>query len=67
MYIASALLVSGEYRRDQVWITSKDLYGKSSLHRMSDLKTSRAKVNLTNRIIEGAFGCNPEMFLKNNT
>ena len=61
------LLVSGEYRRDQVWITSKDLYGKSSLHRMSDLKTSRAKVNLTNRIIEGAFGCNPEMFFENNT
>ena len=34
---------------------------------MSDLKTSRAKVNLANRILEGAFGCNPDLFFDNNT
>lgn len=61
------LLVDGNYRRDQVWVTAKDCCGKSELHRMSDLKTSRAKVNLANRILEGAFGCNPDLFFDNNT
>ena len=40
------LLVSGNFRRDQVWVTSKDNYGKSTLHRLNECKTSRAKVNL---------------------
>lgn len=61
------LLVDGDYRRDQVWVTTKDSYGKSTLHRLSDLKTSRAKVNLANKILENAFGCNPDMFFDNNT
>lgn len=60
------LLVNGDFRRDQVWITSKDKFGKSSMHRMSDLKTSHAKTNLYKRITENAFGCNPEFFFKNN-
>lgn len=58
------LLLEGAFRRDQVWIASKDALGKSSLHRLSDYKTSRAKVNLTNKILEGAFGCNPNIFFK---
>jgi AAA15 family ATPase/GTPase len=58
------LLLDGEFRRDQVWITNKDAFGKSNLYRLSDYKTSRAKVNLTNRILEGAFGCNPDVFFK---
>ena len=58
------LLLDGEFRRDQVWVASKDTLGKSTLHRLSDYKTSRAKVNLTNRILEGAFGCNPDIFFK---
>lgn len=58
------LLLDGEFRRDQVWVASKDAIGKSTLHRLSDYKTSRAKVNLTNRILEGAFGCNPDIFFK---
>ena len=58
------LLLNGDFRRDQVWITSKDAFGKCTLHRLSDYKTSRAKVNLTNRILEGAFGCNPDIFFK---
>lgn len=61
------LLVNGNFRRDQVWIAAKDTCGKSVLHRMSDLKTSRAKINLSNRILEGAFGCNPDLFFDNNT
>lgn len=61
------LLVDGDYRRDQVWIAVKDSCGKSVLHRMSNLKTSRAKVNLANRILEGAFGCNPNLFFDSNT
>lgn len=60
------LLIDGDFRRDQVWVTAKDCYGKSSLHRLSELKTSRAKVNLSNRIINGALGCNPEYFFNNN-
>lgn len=58
------LLVSENTRRDQVWITNKDEYGKSKLYRLSDKKFSRAKINITNRLIEGAFGCNPMPFFK---
>ncbi len=59
------LLLDGAFRRDQVWIASKNDLGKSSLHRLSiELPTSRAKVNLTNKILEGAFGCNPNIFFK---
>lgn len=61
------LLLDGGFRRDQVWIATKDLYGKSSLHRLSELPTPRAKVNLTSLILKGAFGCNPDMFFDNNT
>ena len=58
------LLIDGSFRRDQVWVACKDSFGKSTFHRMSEMKTSRANVNLTNRILEGAFGCNPEPFFK---
>lgn len=61
------LLLDGAYRRDQVWIVAKDSFGKSQLHRMSQMPTPRAKVNLTSQILRGAFGCNPEMFFDNNT
>lgn len=61
------LLLDGDYRRDQVWVAHKDPRGSCQLQRMSDLKTSRAKVNLANRILEGALGCNPDLFFDNNT
>lgn len=61
------LLLDGDYRRDQVWVAHKDSQGKCRLQRMSELKTSRAKINLSNRIIEGALGCNPDLFFNNNT
>lgn len=61
------LLLNGDFRRDQVWVTAKDRFGKSTLHRMSTLKTAHARVNLTRQILEGAFGCNPELFFQSNT
>ena len=61
------LLLDGDYRRDQVWIAAKDSFGKSSLHRLSEKQTPRAKVNLTVQLLKGAFGCNPDMFFENNT
>ncbi len=61
------LLLDGAYRRDQVWIVSKDSYGKSVLHRMSEMATPRAKVDLPSQILRGAFGCNPEIFFNNST
>ena len=61
------LLLDGDYRRDQVWVAHKDSRGRCQLQRMSDFKTSRAKVNLANRIIEGALGCKPGLFFDNNT
>ena len=59
------LLVNSSVKRDQVWIISKDLYGKSRIERMSNLKTTRAIYNLTNKLMEGAFGCNPDRFFDN--
>ena len=58
------LLLDGDYRRDQVWVATKDSVGKSSLHRLSELQTPRAKVNLTAQILKGAFGCNPRLFFR---
>lgn len=58
------LLIGENTRRDQVWITDKDAFGKSTLHRLSDMKFSRAKINISNRLIEGAFGCNPMSFFE---
>lgn len=56
------LLVSENVKRDQVWVLSKDEFGKSALNRLSDKSFSRTKVNLTNKILEGALGCNPKKF-----
>lgn len=58
------LLVNENVKRDQVWILSKDKMGKSTLKRLSDKNFSRTKVNITNKILEGALGCNPESFFK---
>lgn len=60
------LLVDGDFRRDQVWIAKKDSLGKSTLLRASDYKTPHAKTNISKRILEDAFGCNPDNFFKNN-
>ena len=56
------LLVSENVKRDQVWILNKDKFGKSILKRLSDKNFSRTKVNLTNKILKGALGCNPKKF-----
>ena len=59
------LLVNSAVKRDQVWIISKDDFGKSSISRLSNLSTSRANYNLANKLLEGALGCNPEPFFGN--
>ena len=56
------LLVKNNVRRDQVWVVSKDSFGKSSINRLSQMKTSRAKFDISNKLLEGAFGFNPDMF-----
>lgn len=48
--------------RDQVWIFHKDEFGKCKLNRLSDDSNSRLQSNLSKRIIDGAMGCNPDMF-----
>lgn len=53
-----------QIRRDQVWIVCKDQFGKSSLRRVSNSKDAHNKVNLSTKILEGAFGCKPEIFFK---
>lgn len=58
------LLISENARRDQVWLANKDSFGKSKLHRLSDMKFSRAKINISNHIINDAFGFNPMSFFK---
>lgn len=60
------LLLSGEFRRDQVWVVSKDTSGNCSMHRLSEMQISKSRANLTIRILENAFGCNPESFFENN-
>jgi len=60
------LLVGDSTRRDQVWVINKDEIGKSRIHRFSDISTSRSKINFTNRLLENAFGCNPEPFFENS-
>jgi AAA15 family ATPase/GTPase len=58
------LLVDKNVRRDQVWVTSKDELGKSSLSCVSELKLSKAKLDISRRLLEGALGCNPEQFFE---
>ncbi len=58
------LLISENARRDQVWLASKDTYGKSTLYRLSDMRFSRAKINISNHLIKDAFGFNPMPFFE---
>lgn len=58
------LLVDKNVRRDQVWVTSKNEFGKSSLACMSELKLSKAKLDISRRLLEGALGCNPGIFFE---
>lgn len=58
------LLVDKNVRRDQVWIASKDEFGKSSLRCISDLKLSKSKFDISKKLIEGALGCNPGLFFE---
>lgn len=58
------LLVDKNVRRDQVWVASKDKFGKSNITCVSKLKLSKAKLDISKKILEGALGCNPELFFE---
>lgn len=58
------LLVDKNVRRDQVWVASKDEFGKSSLACVSELKLSKAKLDISKKLLEGALGCNPGLFFE---
>ncbi len=58
------LLVDKNVRRDQVWVASKDEFGKSSLTCVSELKLSKAKLDISKKLLEGALGCNPGLFFE---
>lgn len=58
------LLVDKNVRRDQVWVVSKDAFGKSSLKCVSEFKLSKAKLDISRKLIEGALGCNPGLFFE---
>ena len=51
-------------KRDQVWIMHKTAYGKSFLDRLTNDSGARLQSSLSNRIIEGALGCNPSLFFE---
>ena len=59
------LLLDGtNAKRDQVWIMHKTDCGKSSLTRLTNDPGARLQSSLSNRIIEGALGCNPAPFFE---
>ena len=56
------LLYDTVVKRDQVWVISKNKCGKSTIARLSEEPSTRSQSNLSNKIIEGALGCNPKQF-----
>ena len=58
------LLDSGLFRRDQIWFSSKNKYGESTLYSLSDFKSAKVKKseNFEYNYIRGKYGAVP--FLK---
>jgi AAA15 family ATPase/GTPase len=54
-----SLLGANLFRRDQIWITEKDLSGESSYYAIADVKGVRADVPFEKYILNGAFGGTP--------
>jgi len=60
------LLLDGtNTKRDQVWIMHKDSSGKCYLDRLSNDPSTRLQSSLSNKLINGAMGCNPDPFFDN--
>lgn len=54
-----SLLGADLFRRDQIWITEKNIEGESSYYTLADLKGIRAEVPFEKYFLKGAFGGNP--------
>jgi len=54
-----SLLGADLFRRDQMWITEKDINGATSYYTLADLKGIRADVPFEKYYLKGAFGGNP--------
>lgn len=51
-----SLLNADLFRRDQVWITEKDINGVSSYYTLADIKGVRANIPFEKYLLDGAFG-----------
>jgi len=54
-----SLLGADLFRRDQIWITEKNIEGESFYYTIADLKGIRAEVPFEKYFLKGAFGGNP--------
>lgn len=55
----ASLLGADLFRRDQIWITEKDLNGVSSYYTLADIKGVRADVPFEKYLLNGVFGGTP--------
>lgn len=55
----ASLLGVDLFRRDQIWITEKDINGASSYYTIADIKGVRADVPFEKYLLNGAFGGTP--------
>lgn len=60
----STMLIDKGVRRDQIWILSKDTFGKSSIYRISDVPGIRAYENNGRKYLDNAFGEIPDCIFK---
>lgn len=55
------LLLDEDIRRDQVYFTEKDEYGKSTLYSLTDFKGVRKESKLLKQYLLGVFGATPKL------
>lgn len=55
----ASLLGADLFRRDQIWITEKDINGASSYYTIADIKGVRADVPFEKYLLNGSFGGTP--------
>lgn len=55
----ASLLGADLFRRDQIWITEKDINGASSYYTIADIKGVRADIPFEKYLLNGAFGGTP--------
>lgn len=55
----ASLLGADLFRRDQIWITEKDINGASSYYTIADIKGVRAEIPFEKYLLNGSFGGTP--------